>query len=130
MRSAPRRPRARGGLAVLLARDAVDPDVLATVLAELAGGRQVSVRRLVGPLRDVAGRGHDAGLWPVLAGLLQRLLAAPEVPGMADLLGLAAEIAEPIRPACPIAGLDEFAARRGGTRQLVEARRLRCLLTS
>ncbi|GGM69030.1 hypothetical protein ACFFX1_30035 [Dactylosporangium sucinum] len=65
-------------------------------------------------------------VWRLLATALPALLAAAPPPrGTPDVLMLAARLATATGVRLPVAGLDDAAARGGGGRLAVEARRLR-----
>ena len=143
------RPAAVDGLVTLAARDpgvphtAVDAreaagwPYLGALLGRLLARRAFPVGRVVAGLRDVGG----AGAWPAVRCLLLAALPHLLPPGGAPpdgtdlptgvhlLLALASEATEaapglPAPSPVELGGLREVAARRGGSRTVVEARRL------
>jgi hypothetical protein len=115
-------------LRTLLARGEVDAVALGSTIAELILRRAVPAKRVRLALGDIAATDGSPLLWPVVARLLPPLLVDAKVAGLADLLGLAAELVERTGARDMPDGLGEFASRRGSTRALVEARRLAALL--
>lgn len=113
-------------LVVLAARQQLDGHALGRDLGHLVVRREVTPTRLVAPLRDAAHAGAALQVQGTLDSLLEAVLTTGDStpPGFADLLALAVEAAELTGAAPSVAGLAEFAGRRGSSRQLVEARRL------
>ncbi|MGC0423444.1 DUF6493 family protein [Embleya sp. AB8] len=106
--------------------DAWDTAALGRDLGEAVRTRGVKTTRVVGALRDAARAGAGEPVWGVLTGFLPDLLAGTKATGLADVLSLAAETAVGAGARdVSIRGLAEFADRKGGSRALVEARRLR-----
>lgn len=117
-------------LLVLVARKQLEPDTLAAILSTLARKRDITLNRLIGPLLDLARAGAARQVWETLRALLGDLLVDPPVGvSLADLLALTAEVALLDHSSRgPVPGLDALAARKGSSRQLVEARRLKEIL--
>jgi hypothetical protein len=112
------------------ARRLVDADVLGRTVADLSTRRTIVMTRFIGPLRDVANAGEAQLVWDVLRNALPDLLRTrPLLPGLADVLGLAGEVAERVHANVGVSGLDDFTAHPGRSRQLAEARRLAGLLS-
>jgi hypothetical protein len=116
-------------LLILAARRQLDGTALGHELGHLVVQRDITASRIVAPLRDAAQAGAGGEVQFALVAVLEAVLAAgdPTPQGLADLIALAAELAEITREPREISGLAAFAARRGGSRQLVEARRLQNL---
>ncbi|MBM2620276.1 hypothetical protein JIG36_32655 [Actinoplanes sp. LDG1-06] len=98
-------------------------------LGRLGAKGMVKVNRSVMALADAHRAGASAAVWRVLAAALPALLPA-EPRGLPDLLELASQVAPATGARDEIEGLTELAARKGSTRVLKEARRLRTVLTS
>jgi hypothetical protein len=110
----------------MCARQILDPGVLGRILADVVVRRTVVTTRLAAPLREVAVGGGAQTMWDVLRVALPALLRPqPSLAGLVDILGLAADVAAQVDAHDAVDGLDEFASRPGSSRQLIEARRLR-----
>lgn len=124
-RKAARQAAAVDALLVLAAHDRLDGTALGTVLGRIVTQRAVVLKRLCIPLTDLARSGAPTAAWDAVRTTLEAALAlTPPPSGLVDLLGAAAEIASAAGAQAHVAGLDDLAARKGSSRQLVEARRL------
>ncbi|GGZ27377.1 hypothetical protein GCM10010365_54530 [Streptomyces poonensis] len=119
-------------LLVLAARGRLDADRLAADLGELMQSGAVKPLRLAEAIRTAAATGAYATLWSVLRGTLPILLAplaadgaVKPVRGLGDLLAVAAECAERSGARGDLPHLGRTADRRGSSRLVTEARRLR-----
>ncbi|GAB3120029.1 DUF6493 family protein [Streptomyces calidiresistens] len=119
-------------LLVLAGRGTLDTARLGADLAELIGGGAVKVNRVADALAVLVAVGAPATAWAVFSTLLPALLAPGGAPprGIADLLAAAADAVE----ACGARGehgwLDPLADRKGGSRAVTEAGRLRRVLAA
>lgn len=116
----------------LLATGALDGNAAGQAWAQAAHLPGYKLGRWLGHLRDVAASSMAGSryVWAVLRQVVP-VLFAPEAsrrPGVADLVGLAAEAALTVGASDPVPGLDEVAARKSQSRLVVEARRLRAVL--
>ncbi|MEU4089963.1 DUF7824 domain-containing protein [Streptomyces aureus] len=124
-------------LLVLAARGQLDTGRLGADLAELVRRDALKKSRLAESLRTAAATGAYATAWSVLCGLLPDLLAglaadgagAHAAHGLGDLLAVAADCAERSGARGDLAHLAETAERRGSSRMVTQARRLRTALT-
>jgi hypothetical protein len=119
-------------LLILAGRHQLDGAALGRELGHLIVQHAITTSRLINPLRDAAQAGAARETQAALVAMLELILGAnePAPAGLADLLALTAEIVEFTRHPAEIAGLAEFTARRGSSRQLVESRRLHSLVGS
>jgi hypothetical protein len=87
----------------------------------------LSLGRVTPCLRDLARSGAATHVWDTIAAalppMLSRELDRPPQ-RLADLLALAVELVEQVRPATAIPELTAIAARRGSSRIVTEAKRL------
>ncbi|GIE31265.1 hypothetical protein Ait01nite_043100 [Actinoplanes italicus] len=115
-------------LFLALAADGTELTDVGTELGRLGGpDGLVMVSRSVPALADAHRAGASRQVWEVLAAALPHLLpVAPR--GLPDLLALAADVAPAAGARGEVAGLAEVAARRGSSRLIAEARRLKSLL--
>ncbi|MEU0933981.1 DUF6493 family protein [Embleya sp. NPDC005971] len=129
-RAAEDRAAAVDALVTLAARgDAWDTAALGRDIGEAVRTRGLKTTRVVASLRDAARAGAGAAVWGVLSGFLPDLLAGTKSTGLADALSVAAETAAAGGgPAGAIRGLDELADRKGASRAVTEAKRLRRIL--
>jgi hypothetical protein len=113
----------------LAARTQLDGRRLGEHLGLLAARQDITPRRLVAPLRDAARGGAALEVQHTLTELLEAVLAGgASLPAwLADVLALTAEVVDSTRVRTHIPGLAELASRRGGSRQVIEARRLQDL---
>lgn len=117
-------------LLVLAARDQLDGDRLGKLLGAMVTAGDLVASRLVEPLTQASAAGAATDVWAAVAGLLAAALTHDAtVAGLAQLLSAAVDIAEEHRFTGAIAGLDDMAARKGRSQQVLEARRLRDVLT-
>ncbi|MBD0421458.1 hypothetical protein H0H10_20245 [Streptomyces sp. TRM S81-3] len=123
-------------LLVLAARGRLDPGLLGADLGQLARHGAVKPVRLAESLRTAAATGANATIWGVLRHTLPVLLAdlatdgtVPSARGLGDLLAVAAECAERSGARGELPHLARAADRRGSSRLVAQARRLRSALT-
>nr|WP_042179838.1 DUF6493 family protein [Kibdelosporangium sp. MJ126-NF4]ADB02835.1 AzicU1 [Kibdelosporangium sp. MJ126-NF4]CEL14050.1 secreted protein [Kibdelosporangium sp. MJ126-NF4]CTQ88416.1 secreted protein [Kibdelosporangium sp. MJ126-NF4] len=125
------RAEAVDALLVLAARDRWNPAALGQQIGVLAADVELSLNRVVPCLRDLAQSGAASQVWGTVAAALPPMLS-PELERppqrLADLLALAVELVEQVRPTTSIPGLADVAARRGGSRIVTEAKRLEAAL--
>ncbi|MFF4395327.1 DUF6493 family protein [Streptomyces sp. NPDC001480] len=126
-------------LLVLAARGQLDPARLGADLGQLVRRGAVKPVRLAESARSAAATGANATIWSILRHALPVLLAdlatsgpAGALParGLGDLLAVAADCAERTGACDPVPHLDRIAARRGSSRLIGEARRLRGALVT
>ena len=116
-------------LLVLAARDQLDGERLGRLLGAMVTAGDLVTARLVDPLAQAAASGAAAETWAAVAGLLAAALVHDTpVAGLALLLSRAVDIAEEHRIRATVPGLDDMAARKGRSQQVVEARRLKAVL--
>ncbi len=116
-------------LLVLAARDQLDGARLGGLLGDMVTAGDLITARLVEPLRQAAAAGAATQVWAAVATLLAAALTQDgAVAGLARLLSAAVDIAEDHGSMGTIAGLDDMAARKGRSQQVVEAGRLRDVL--
>ncbi|MFI2673787.1 hypothetical protein ACH5AU_30235 [Streptomyces albidoflavus] len=119
-------------LLLLAARKKLDPGALATDLGALMLIGIVTPSRLAESLGTAASTGAYRTVWTVLRDalppLLSKDLSPAESRGLGELLTVAAECAERTGAQGVIPGLDPIAARRGSSRLVSQARRLRAAL--
>ncbi|MFI7412783.1 DUF6493 family protein [Streptomyces sp. NPDC049627] len=122
-------------LLVLAARGQLDAARLGADLGQLVRRGAVKPSRLVESARTAAATGAHATVWAVLRHTLPILLAdlatggtAAPARGTADLLAVAAECAERTGTREELPHLARTADRRGSSRLVTQARRLRCAL--
>lgn len=125
-------------LLVLAARDQLDVARMGADLGQLARGGGVKPSRLVESMRTAAATGANATIWGMLRHTLPVLLAdladlatggtATPPRGLADLLTVAAECAERTGAHEDMPYLARAADRRGSSRLVTQARRLRTAL--
>lgn len=123
-------------LLVLAARGQLDAARLGSDLGQLVRSGAVKPSRLVESVRTAAATGANATIWGTLRHTLPVLLAdlgggASSAParGLADLVAVAAECAERIGAREELPHLAGTADRRGSSRLVAQARRLRSALT-
>ncbi|NGY66066.1 hypothetical protein G7043_44990 [Lentzea sp. NEAU-D13] len=115
------RAHAVDALLILAARDQFDGQALGSVLGRLLEGGYVPLNRIVPGLRDVARSGAAVQVWDVVVTALPKLWAHNRV---ADVVELAVELAQQLKPGGEIDGLAEVAARKGSSKAVVQAKRL------
>ncbi|OSP44159.1 hypothetical protein B7767_06585, partial [Streptomyces sp. 13-12-16] len=119
-------------LLLLAAQKKLDPGALATDLGALMLIGIVAPSRLAESLGTAASTGAYRTVWTVLRDalppLLSKDLSPAESRGLGELLTVAAECAERTGAQGVIPGLDPIAARRGSSRLVSQARRLRAAL--
>lgn len=123
-------------LLVLAARGQLDAARLGADLGQLVRRGAVKPSRLVESARTAAATGANATVWEMLRHTLPVLLAdlatggtAAPARGLADLLAVAAECAERTGAREELPHLARTAERRGASRLVTQARRLRSALT-
>jgi hypothetical protein len=121
------RAEAVDALLLLAAHDRWNPAVLGQEIGCLAAEVELSLGRVVPCLRDLAQSGAATQVWDTIAASLP-LMLSPELDRppqrLADLLALAVELVEQVRPTTSIPALTALAARRGSSRIVTEAKRL------
>ncbi|MFB6548619.1 DUF6493 family protein [Streptomyces sp. NPDC056405] len=128
-------------LLVLAARDRLDTDRLGADLGQLVRRGAVKPVRLADAVRTAAATGANATIWGVLRQMLPVLLAdlasdstgstgstGPSARGLGELLAVAAECAERVGARGELPHLSGAADRRGSSRLVTQARRLRSAL--
>jgi hypothetical protein len=124
-------------LLVLAARGQLDAGRLGTDIGELVQRGALKRSRLAESIRTAAATGAYATVWSVLRDLLPALLAdlaadgtsGGAVRGLGELLVLAADCAERSGARGDLAHLAGIAGRRGSSKVVTQARRLRTALT-
>jgi hypothetical protein len=123
-------------LLTLAARGQLEPQRLGARLGELIRSGAVKPLRLVESARTAAATGANATVWGILRHTLPALLgdlaaegSVRPMRGLGELLGVAAECAERCGAQEELPHLERAAARRGASRLVTEARRLRRALT-
>jgi hypothetical protein len=127
-------------LLVLAARGQLDVELLGADLGQLVRRGAVKPLRLADSARTAAATGANATIWGMLRHTLPVLLAdlatggpdgqAGQSRGLGDLLGVAAECAERSGARGELPHLARTADRRGSSRLVTQARRLRGALAS
>ncbi|MGW3286658.1 DUF6493 family protein [Streptomyces sp. NPDC001002] len=122
-------------LLTLAARGQLDAAQLGADLGQLIGSGAVKPLRLAESVRTAAATGANATIWDVLRHTLPVLLAAlagdsagSSARGVGELLGVAAECAERTGAQGELPHLTQTADRRGSSRLVTQARRLRSAL--
>ncbi|MFJ4468671.1 DUF6493 family protein [Streptomyces sp. NPDC089424] len=122
-------------LLVLAARGQLDAARLGADLGQLVRCGAVKSQRLAESMRTAAATGADATTWSVLSGTLPELLAdltsgetSTPARGLGELLAVAAECVERSGARGELPHLAQAAARRGSSRLVSQARRLRSAL--
>lgn len=115
------RAHAVDALLTMASRDQLDGTALGTVIALLLGRGELALNRIVPGLRDVARSGAPRQVWDVLVAALPKLWTHNRV---ADLIELAVELAQQLKPGGDVEGLAEVAARKGSGKAVVQAKRL------
>ncbi|MFS8099745.1 DUF6493 family protein [Lentzea alba] len=115
------RAHAVDALLTLAARDQLDGKALGVVVGLLLSRGELALNRIVPGLRDVARSGAPRQIWDLLVAALPRLWTHNRV---ADLIELAVELAQQLKPGGDIDGLAGVAARKGSSKAVVQAKRL------
>jgi hypothetical protein len=115
------RAHAVDALLTLAARDQLDGAALGALVGRLLDRGDAVLSRVVPALRDAARSGAARQVWDVLVAALPRLWTHNRV---ADLVELAVELAQQLKPGGTVPGLAEVAARKGSSKAVVQARRL------
>ncbi|WP_112266801.1 DUF6493 family protein [Lentzea terrae] len=115
------RAHAVDALLILAARDQLDGSRLGDLAGQLVARGDIALNRVVPCLRDTARSGAPRQIWDALVAALPKLWTHNRV---ADVLELAVELAQQLKPGGQIAGLAEVAARKGSSKAVVQAKRL------
>jgi hypothetical protein len=115
------RAHAVDALLILAARDQLDGGTLGDLAGQLLARGDIALNRVVPGLRDTARSGAPRQVWDALVSALPLLWTHNRV---ADVIELAVELAQQLKPAAEIKGLAEVAARKGSSKAVVQARRL------
>jgi hypothetical protein len=113
-------------LLTLATRGQLDGTALGKLTGDLVDRGDLVLNRVVPALRDAARSGAAQQVWELLTAALPRLWTHNRV---ADLVELAVELAQRLRPGGQVDGLVEVAARKGSSRAVTEAKRLVAALT-
>jgi hypothetical protein len=113
---------AADALIALAARPGWDGTAVGEELGALAGTDRIVLQRALQPLAEARRAGAHDAVWQVTTAALPALLAASPRPGLADVIGLAADLAG--GRSLDLPALRALAGRPGRTRAAVEARRL------
>ena len=116
-------------LITLAARGQLDGHAFGEKLGVLVTQATLPLARVVPGLRALARAGAQAPVWSLVAAMLPQILppAVSQPPQRAgDLIGLAVDVAQTVRPAAAaMPCIGQLAARRGSSQLIVQARRLR-----
>lgn len=115
------RAHAVDAILVLAARDQFDGTALGEIVGLLLERGELALNRVVPCLRDTARSGAAAQIWDLLRTALPKAWSHNRV---ADLIELAVELAQQLKPGGTIDGLAEVAARKGSSKSVVQAKRL------
>ncbi|MFI7708538.1 hypothetical protein [Nonomuraea sp. NPDC049480] len=127
------RASATDALLTLAARGEVPAAELGEVVTTLVGADHLKLNRLVSALDDATQAGAHETVWALIAGALPGVLPVDgERPraGLADLLAAGARAARIAGVRADLPEVAEIAARKGSSRLVQEARRLRHLVAS
>ncbi|MEU0876977.1 DUF6493 family protein [Lentzea sp. NPDC005914] len=108
-------------LLTLAARDQLDGRTLGDLVGQLLSRGDVALNRIVPGLRDTARSGAAHQIWDALVTALPMLWTHNRV---ADVIELAVEVAQRLKPGGDVDGLAEVAARKGSSKTVVQAKRL------
>lgn len=111
---------------VLAARGQLDGSTLGDLVGQVLDQGDVVLNRVVPGLRDAARSGAAQQVWDALTVLLPRLWSHNRA---AEVVELAVELAQLLRPGGDVAGLAEVAARKGASKAVVQAKRLLSVLS-
>ncbi|SMC55851.1 DUF6493 family protein [Lentzea albidocapillata] len=115
------RAHAVDALLILAARDQFDGKALGEVVGLLLERGELALNRVAPCLRDTARSGAAAQIWGLLQAALPKVWSHNRA---ADLVELAVELAQRLKPGGTVDGLAEVAARKGSSKTVVQARRL------
>jgi hypothetical protein len=115
------RAHAVDALLVLASRGQFDGTALGEVVGALVERGELALNRVVPCLRDVARSGAARQVWDLVATALPQSWSHNRA---ADLVELAVELAQLLKPGGTVEGLAEVAARKGTSKAVVQARRL------
>ena len=99
----------------------LDGAAVGEIIGRLLELGELAPSRIVPCLRDIAASGAADRVWDVVAAALPKAWSHNRV---ADLVELAVELAQLLRPGGTVGGLAEVAARKGSSKAVVQARRL------
>ncbi|MFD9699830.1 DUF6493 family protein [Lentzea sp. NPDC059081] len=105
---------------ILASRDQLDGALLGDLLGRTLD-RGLVVSRVVPGLRDAARSGAARQMWDAVSAALPQMWTSNRV---ADVVELAVELAQQVRPGGEVPGLAGVAARKGSSRAVVQAKRL------
>lgn len=108
-------------LLTLASRDQLDGELLGDLLGQLLDRGYIALNRVVPGLRDAARSGALTQIWAALRSALPKLWTHNRV---ADVVELAVELAQQLKPGGEIGGLAEVVARKGASKAVVQAKRL------
>lgn len=108
-------------LLILASRSQLEGKALGEMIGLLVHRGELALNRVVPGLRDVARSGAPHQVWDVLAAALPKLWTHNRV---ADVIELAVELAQQLKPGGDVEGLAEVAARKGSSKAVVQAKRL------
>ncbi|HEX8867496.1 MAG TPA: DUF6493 family protein [Lentzea sp.] len=111
---------------VLAARDQLDGSALGELTGELLRRGDLAMNRVAPALRDAARSGAARQVWDLLHAALPKLWKHNRV---ADLIELAVELAQRLGPGGDVDGLAEVAARKGSSKAVTQAKRLKAALS-
>ncbi|MEV6239225.1 DUF6493 family protein [Lentzea sp. NPDC051838] len=108
-------------LLILAARDQLDGTTLGDLIGRALALGDLALNRVVPGLRDTARSGAPHQIWDALRAALPKLWKHNRV---ADLIELAVELAQQLKPGGDVDGLAEVAARKGSSKTVTQAKRL------
>jgi hypothetical protein len=115
------RAHAVDALLILASRSQLEGKALGEVIGLLVHRGELALNRVVPGLRDAARSGALEQVWDALTAALPKLWTHNRV---ADVIELAVELAQQLKPGGDVEGLAEVAARKGSSKAVVQAKRL------
>ncbi|MFC3895716.1 DUF6493 family protein [Lentzea rhizosphaerae] len=115
------RAHAVDALLILASRSQLEGKPLGEIIGLLVHRGELPLNRVVPGLRDAARSGALEQIWDALVALLPKLWTHNRV---ADVIELAVELAQQLKPGGDVEGLAEVAARKGSSKAVVQAKRL------
>ncbi|MFD4637621.1 DUF6493 family protein [Lentzea sp. NPDC058436] len=115
------RAHAVDAMLVLAARSQLDGRMLGDLLGQVLDSGDVVLNRVLPGLRDAARSGAAQQIWDALSTVLPRLWTHNRA---SDVVELAVELAQSLKPGGEVGGLAEVAARKGPSKTVVQAKRL------
>ncbi|MCP2246023.1 DUF6493 family protein [Lentzea aerocolonigenes] len=115
------RAHAVDALLILASRSQLEGKPLGEMIGLLVHRGELALNRVVPGLRDAARSGALKEIWDALVALLPKLWTHNRV---ADVIELAVELAQQLKPGGDVDGLAEVAARKGSSKAVVQAKRL------